>query len=80
MQDDYLPKSFLSRTKRLWDILPKSLTSNNNSLGQLKNRLFKYYELAVDDVFVVDYPRTWKSICLSCDKSRNLSRQISCCY
>ena len=73
-------RSFLNRTKRLWNVLPKSLTGNNISLGQFKNRLSKYYKLALEDVFDVDDPRTWKSICLSCNKSRNLSCQISCCY
>ena len=65
-------RSFLNRTKRLWNVLPKSLTSNNISLGQFKNGLSKYYKLALEDVFDVDDPRTWKSICLSCNKSRNI--------
>ena len=73
-------RSFLNRTKRLLNVLRKSLTSNDISLGQFKSGLFKSYKLAVEEVFDVDDPRTWKSICLSCNKSRNLSCPISCCY
>ena len=69
-----------NRTTRLWNILPKELTGINISLTQFKSGLFKYYQLAVKNVFDVDDPRTWKSICLSCNKCRNLSCEISCCY
>ena len=71
-------RSFLNRTKKIWNVLPKSLTNNNISLGQFKNGLCKYYKSALKDVFDVDNPKTWKSICLSCNKSRNLSCQMSC--
>ena len=73
-------RSFLNRTKKIWNVLPKSLTNNNISLGQFKNGLCKYYKSALKDVFDVDNPKTWKSICLSCNKSHNLSCQMSCCY
>ena len=72
--------SFLNRTKRLWNVLPKNLTNINISLRQFKTELFKYYKLAARNVFDFDNPRTWKSICLNCNKSCNFSRQISCCY
>ena len=49
-------------------------------LTQFKSGLYKYYQLAVKNVFDVDDPRTWKSICLSCNKCCNLSCEISCCY
>ena len=73
-------RSFLNRTKRLWNTLPKHVTNNNNTFGEYKNSLFKYYKSAVKNIFDVDDPRTWKSICLLCNKSRNLSCQISCCF
>ena len=73
-------RSYLNRTTRLWNILPKELTGINISLTQFKSGLYKYYQLAVKNVFDVDDPRTWKSICLSCNKCRNLSCEISCCY
>ena len=73
-------RSYLNRTTRLWNILPEELTGINISITQFKSGLYKYYQLAVKNVFDVDDPRTWKSICLSCNKCRNLSCEISCCY
>ena len=73
-------RSYLNRTTRLWNILPKELTGINISLTQFKSGLYKYYQLAVKNVFDVDDPRTWKSIFLSCNKCRDLSCEISCCY
>ena len=49
-------RSFLNRTKKIWNALPKSLTNNNISLGQFKNGLCKYYKSALKDVFDVDNP------------------------
>ena len=73
-------RSYLNRTSRLWNILPRDLTGKNISLTQFKYGLFNYYKLAVKNVYDVDDPRTWKSICLSCNKCRNMSCEISCCY
>ena len=73
-------RSYLNRSTRLWNILPKELTGINISLTQFKSGLYKYYQLAVKNVFDVEDPRTWKSICLSSNKCRNLSCEISCCY
>ena len=71
-------KSYLNRVTRLWNILPRDLTGKNISLTQFA--LFNYYKLAVKNIYDVHDPRTWKSICLSCNKCRNLSCYISCCY
>ena len=73
-------KSYLNRCTRMWNVLPKNLTGNNTSLSQFKNGLFMYYKVALETVYVVDDPRTWKSICLSCKKSCNLSCKVLCCY
>ena len=78
MQDHYLPKVICQPNKEVMERTTKEFDKqySNINLGQFKN---KYYKLALEDVFDVDDPRTWKSICLSCNKSRNLSCQISCC-
>ncbi len=73
-------KSYLSRSTRLWNTLPNELTGNNISLNGFKCGLIKYYKSALRDVYDVNDPRTWKSICLSCNMSRNLSCKITCCY
>ena len=72
--------SYLNRTTRLWNILPNELTGINISQTQFKFGLYKYYQLAVKNVFDIDDQRTWRSVCLSCNKCRNLSGEISCCY
>ena len=79
-QTNSYQRSFLSRSTRLWNILPKELTGKNISLTQFKSGLYKYYPRAVNNVFNVDDPRTWKSICLSCNMCPNLSYEIVCCY
>ena len=73
-------KSYLSRSTRSWNSLPKELTGNNVSLNGFKYGLIEYYKLALRNVYDVNDPRTWKSICLSCNMSRNLSCKILCCY
>ncbi len=73
-------KSYLSRSTRLWNTLPNELTGNNISLNGFKCGLIKYYKSALRDVYDVNDPRTWKSICLSCNMSRNLSCKITCCF
>ena len=49
------------------------------SFVRFKSELYKYYKSALN-VYDAENPRTWKSICLSCNKSRNLSCSNSCCY
>ena len=60
-------RSFLNRSTRLWNILPKKLTGKNISLTQVKSGPQKY-QLAVKNKFDADNPRMWKSIFLSCNK------------
>ena len=73
-------KSFLDRSTRVWNVLPKPLRSNNISLNPFRNGLFEYYRTAVANIYDAEDPRTWKSICLLCNKSRNLSCNVQCCY
>ena len=73
-------KSYLNRCARIWNALPKELTGKNTSLAGFKYRIYQYYKLALETVYDVDDPRTWKCICLSCNMSRNLSCEISCCF
>ena len=72
-------KSFMSRCARVWNVLPNELTAKNISIACFKSRLYKYYESALK-IYNVENPRTWKSICLSCNMSRNLFCSNSCCY
>ena len=81
-------KSFLTRSSylrsrltRLWNILPKDLglTHKNTTFNTFKSGLLAYYKLVSKTVYDAVDPRTWKSICLCCNTSRNLSCPISCC-
>ena len=80
MQDHNIyQKSFLTRSTRVWNILPKDLTDKNTTFNGFKSGLLKHYKSALRNVYNAEDPRTWKSICLSCNTSRNLSCPISCC-
>ena len=72
-------KSFMSRCARVGNVLPKELTAKSIGIACFKSGLYKYYESALK-IYVVENPRTWKSICLSCDMSHNLFFSNSCCY
>ena len=72
-------RSFISRCARVWNVLPKELRTKNISLGRFKSDLYEYYKSALI-IYDAENPRTWKSVCLSCNKSRNLSCSNSCCY
>ena len=71
-------KSFVSRSTRVWNILPKKLTEKNTTFSSFKSGLYEYYKSALSNYDVED-PRTWKSISLSCNMYRNLSCPILCC-
>ena len=56
----------------------KKLTEKNTNFSSFKNGLYEYYKSALSN-YDAEYPRTWKSICLSCNMCRNLSCPILCC-
>ena len=69
---------FVTRSTRVWNVLPKKLTEKNTTFSSFKNGLYEYYKFALINYDAED-PRTWKSICLSCNMCRNLSCPILCC-
>ena len=50
------------------------------SLVKFKSLLPDYYRSALNLVYDHDNLRTWKSICLKCNKARRLASPISCCF
>ena len=44
-------KSFLTRSTRLWNILPKDLTHKNTTFNSFKSGLLAYYKLASKTVY-----------------------------
>ena len=47
-------KSFVCRTIRTWNTLPKPIRSNTNSLSSFRRLLFKYYTTALNNYYNVD--------------------------
>ena len=72
-------KSFLTRSTRLWNILPKDLTHKSTTFNSFKSRLLNYYKFASKTVYDAEDLRTWKSPCLCCNTSRNQSCPIWFC-
>ena len=61
---DSVPKSYLIRTTRVWNTLPRDLVTINGmaTLKEFKNKLYIYYKTALDKCYDVDDPRTWKTV------------------
>jgi hypothetical protein len=58
-------KSFLTRSTRVWNILPKDLTDKNITFNGFKSGLLKHYKSALRNVYNAQDPRTWKLyVCL----------------
>ena len=50
-------------------------------MKQFKNLLFKYYILALENIYDVEDPRTWKSVCIKCNSARSLMNSpLTCCF
>ena len=75
-------RSYLIRSTRTWNALPKEITQNHNksSLATFKNILKEYYYSALSLTFDPDDPRTWKTICVKCNCVRSLLVPPSCCF
>ena len=71
--------SFFVRTSRIWNALPLQLRYEHITLNQFKSLLFSHYKDAFISRFDIEDPRTWKSVCLKCNKPRNLSECLELC-
>ncbi len=66
-------KSYKIRARRIWNNLPSYITSMNLPFRQFKTLLFNYYTLALEKTYVVEDPRTWKSVCIKCNSARSFT-------
>ena len=74
-------KSYKIRTSRIWNTLPNHITSKDRTFSEFKNLLFKYYILALENIYDVEDPRTWKSVCIKCNSARSLMNSpLTCCF
>jgi hypothetical protein len=43
--------------------------------------LFKYYILALENIYDVEDPRTWRSVCIKCNSARSvMNSPLTCCF
>ena len=68
--------SFLVRTSRIWNVLPLQLRYERVTLNQFKSLLSSYYKDALNSRYDIEYPRTWKSVCLKCNVKCNAKQPL----
>ena len=74
--------SFYCRTPRVFNRLPSNLRQHTISIGEFKNNLFKYYSQMTQEIYNIDVPQTFKTICVKCHSCRLLSSLSvkMCCH
>ena len=74
-------KSFFNRTSSIWNALAADLALFCFcSLSSFKTALYGNYKQALVASYNPDDPRCFKSICLTCNASHNLGRNITSCF
>ena len=74
-------KSYFNRTSQVWNTLASSSEHfSTNNLSSFRKSLLSYYFNALSLNYDPDDPRSWKTICLTCNKSRSLTSTISSCF
>ena len=74
-------RSFFNRSTRIWNTLANDLQlSCNLQISQFKSIVYKYYVDALERNYDPENPRSWKTICPSCNVSRNVSVRLRCCF
>jgi len=74
-------RSYYIRTTRIWNELAHKLElSLSMNVNTLKTKLKEYYTIALNKCYNPEDPRSWKTICPSCNKSRPLTIALSCCF
>ena len=66
-------RSFFNRTIRIWNTLANHLQlSCNLQISQFKSIMYKYYVDTLEHNYDPEDPRSWKTICPSCNVSHNV--------
>ena len=72
-------RSFFNRTTRIWNTLADDLQlSCNLQMSQFKSIMYKYYMDALQHTYDPENTRSWKTTCLSCNVSSNVSVRLRC--
>ena len=72
-------RSYFVRTCRIWNALAEELKLTMDNLSTFKSTMMSYYILSLCNTYSCDGSRTFKSICLKCNRARNLTYQVKCC-
>ena len=73
-------RSYLNRSSRIWNTLASSIEGFcDGNLPTFHANLFQYYSHAVVYCYNPEDPRTWKTICPSCNTASHLNANITCC-
>ena len=74
-------RSFLNRTTRIRNTLANDLQlSCNLQISQFKSIMYKYYMDALERHYDPENPRSWITICPSCNISSNVSIRFCGCF
>ena len=73
-------RSYLVRSRRVWNKLPNEMRRNSISLATFKTLLKQYYSNALNSCYDTEDARTWKTVCVKCNTARNLLTAPSCCF
>ena len=71
--------SYIIRCIRVWDVVADELNLCMNALNDFKQAVVEYYKTALSNCGC-ENPRTFKSVCLKCNKCRSLAQPVSCCF
>ena len=73
-------QSYTIRSTRIWNTLPEHIINSSNSIYTFKRYLLEYYFSALETNYNIDDPRSWKTICLKCNQTHDLTKPIACCF
>jgi hypothetical protein len=73
-------RSYLVRSKRVWNVLPNEIRRNTTPLSSYKHLLKEYYQSALKSTYDSEDARTWKSVCFKCGSARSLLSLPMCCF
>ena len=79
MQTATYQKSYIIRRIRVWNVVADELNLRMNALNDFKQAMVEYYKTALS-YYDRENARTFKSVCLKCNKCRSLAQPVSCCF
>ncbi len=62
--------SFYCRAPRIFNCLPSHLRKANLSISQFKSYLLAYYQSVTEQVYDIEVPQTFKTVCVKCHSCR----------